>query len=129
MVHKSHAIILWIAMIVSGIMGIYFFFLFLFQCQPVDYFWTQYLGMEGQCINPVIISRTAYVYSIVSCCTDWIFCILPAFMVLRVRMNPRTKATVLVLFGLGAIASTATIVRIPYLNTLQDKADFLYATT
>lgn len=26
-------------------------------------------------------------------------------------------------------ASTATIVRIPYLNTLQDKADFLYATT
>ncbi|RDL36920.1 Uncharacterized protein BP5553_06272 [Venustampulla echinocandica] len=128
-VHKSQTIILWTVMIVSGLMSIYFALLFLFQCRPVTYFWGQHAGMNGSCIDPAIISRTAYVYSVVSCWSDWTFCILPAFMVWNVQMNPRTKASVLLVFALGAVASTMTIVRFPYLNTLQDKADFLYATT
>lgn len=90
-------------MIVSGIMSSYFFLLFLLQCRPVNYFWTQYIGTNGKCIDPVIISRTAYAYSAVSCWSDWTFCILPGFMVWNIQMNPRTKASVLLLFALGAV--------------------------
>lgn len=102
-VHRSQTIILWTLMIVSAMMSIYFFLLFLFQCQPVEYFWGQYAGIDGHCIDPVIISRTAYVYSAISCWSDWSFCILPGFMVWNVQMNPRTKASVLLLFALGAV--------------------------
>jgi hypothetical protein len=143
-------------MAVSTAMSIFFFFLFLFQCSPVSYFWTQLQGQHGHCINHAIISRNAYFYSSISCWSDWTFCILPAFMVWKLQMNHRTKVSVLILFALGAVyvshlltcsdspvscmqllfppanvirASTTTIVRIPYLDTLQDKADFLYATS
>jgi hypothetical protein len=102
-VHRSQGIILWTVMIVSAIMSVYFSLLFLFQCQPVSYFWGQFAGMEGHCINPVIISRTAYVYSSISCWADWTFCILPGFMVWNIKMNPRTKASVLLLFALGTV--------------------------
>jgi len=145
-VNKSQKIILWVVMIVSGLMSVYFFLLFLLQCRPIAFFWGQYTGMKGSCIDPLIISRTAYVYSAVSCWSDWTFCILPAFMIWNVQMNPRTKASVLCLFALGALwvamgqhllsghadtnrASTTTIVRFPYLHTLTNKEDFLYATT
>jgi hypothetical protein len=102
-VHKSQSIILWSVMAVSTAMSIYFFFLFLFQCSPVSYFWTQYQGQHGHCINPAIISRTAYFYSSISCWSDWTFCILPAFMVWKIQMNHRTKVSVLILFALGAV--------------------------
>jgi hypothetical protein len=102
-VHRSQTIILWTVMVVSAVMSTYFFLLFLFQCQPVGYFWGQYTGMNGRCIDPVIISRTAYVYSAISCWSDWTFCILPGFMVWNIQMNPRTKASVLLLFALGAV--------------------------
>jgi hypothetical protein len=102
-VHKSQKIIVWVVMIVSGLTGIYFFLLFLFQCHPIAYFWGQYSSEKGNCINPVIVSRTAYFYSAISCWSDWTFCILPGFMVWNLQMNPRTKASVLILFAFGAV--------------------------
>jgi hypothetical protein len=146
-------------MALSTITGIYLFLLFIFQCRPVAYFWGQYAGMSGSCIDPWIVSRSVLAYSIVSCCTDWTFCILPVSIIWNIQMNPRTKASVLVLFSLGAMwaistfyyssspslilsfivsslyqtnsnrASTTTIIRFPYLKTFTNKADFLYATT
>lgn len=103
-VHKSQKTIIWTVMVVSGLMSIYFFLLFCFQCVPVAYFWGQYSSSgKGSCINPVIVSRTAYVYSAVSCWSDWTFCILPGFMVWNLQMNFRMKVSVLLLFALGAL--------------------------
>ncbi|PMD30640.1 hypothetical protein L207DRAFT_391412, partial [Hyaloscypha variabilis F] len=128
-VHKTQKVIVWIVMIVSSLMGIYSFCLLLFQCRPITYFWGQYSGIKGSCINPMIISRTAYAFSAVSCWSDWTFCILPGFIIWNLEMNPRTKVSVLLLFALGTVASTITIVRFPYLSALNNKANFLYATT
>ena len=97
--------IVWSVMAVSGIIGVYSFLLLLLQCQPVAYFWGRFNGngMRGSCINTVIISRSAYAFSAVSCWSDWTFCILPGFIIWRLEMNPRTKASVLILFVLGAM--------------------------
>ena len=51
-VSKAQRVILYIVMAISAIMGSYFFFLFVFQCWPVAYFWEQYTGAQGKCINP-----------------------------------------------------------------------------
>lgn len=108
-VYKSQRIILWTVMAVSSLMCIYLFLLFLFQCRPIAYFWGQYTGMNGSCIDPWIVSRSVYAYSAISCWADWTFCILPGFMVWNVQMNPRTKVSVLLLFSLGAVWVISTI--------------------
>ena len=102
-VSKTQRVILYTVMAVSGTMSIYFFFLFIFQCWPVDYFWAQYTGAQGKCINSEIITVSTYVYSAVTCWSDWTCCILPGFMVWHLQMNPRTKVSVCIILALSAV--------------------------
>lgn len=44
-------------------------------------------------------------------------------------MTPRAKLVVAGILALGGIASTATIIRIPYIHYAADTKDFLYAST
>ncbi len=102
-VSKVQRGILYTVMAVSVIMCTYFFFLFVFQCWPVAYFWEQYTGAQGKCIDPKIITVSTYVYSAVTCWADWTCCILPGFMVWHLQMNPRTKLSVCVILALSAM--------------------------
>ncbi len=95
--------IVWFVMGTSGIVCTYFFFIFVFQCWPVAYFWGQYTGMEGSCIDGNIITASTYAYSAMSCWTDWTYCILPAFMVWNLQMNRRAKITVCLILGVSAM--------------------------
>ncbi|KAL2061868.1 hypothetical protein VTL71DRAFT_7246 [Oculimacula yallundae] len=128
-VSKIHRGIIWTVMIVHTVYGAFFFFLFVFQCRPSAYFWTQYTGGKGSCIDPVITVDATYGYSAISCWADWTMAILPVFLIWNLQMNIRTKISVAMILSMGAIASTATIVRIPYVKGLANQADFLYATT
>jgi hypothetical protein len=128
-VDRTHRIIIWITIIVTELFSAAFFFVFIFQCTPSSYFWTQYTGAKGSCINPMVIVYSTYVYSALICVGDWTLAIVPYFIVRNLQMRPRAKVLVAVILAMGAIASTATIIRIPYLHTLSNKADFLYATT
>ncbi|KAH8591780.1 hypothetical protein B0O99DRAFT_265631 [Bisporella sp. PMI_857] len=128
-VSKVHKAILWAVILVSQIYGAFFFLLFVLQCRPSAYFWTKYTGGKGTCINPKVTVDATYVYSAISCWGDWTFGILPAFIVWNLQMNTRTKLSVAAILALGAVASTATIVRIPYVKGMSNMSDFLYATT
>ncbi|KAH8683351.1 hypothetical protein BGZ60DRAFT_217876 [Tricladium varicosporioides] len=108
--------------------SIFYFFLIVFQCTPPTYFWTQYTGGKGTCLESHVIPDATYAHSAVSALVDWTLGILPIFLVWDLAMNPRTKIIVGVILGLGAIGSTATIVRIPYINQLS-QGDFLYSTS
>ena len=126
---RTHRIIIWITIIVTEVFSAFFFLLFIFQCRPSSYFWTMFTGAKGSCINPMIIVRVTYIYSALICIGDWTLAIIPYFIVRKLQMRPRAKMLVAIILSMGAIASTATIIRIPYLVSLSNKADFLYATT
>jgi len=128
-VSTIHKAIIWTVMVVHTAYGTFFFFLFVLQCRPSAYFWTRYTGGKGTCIDPNITVSATYGYSAVSCWTDWTMAILPVFLIWNLQMNIRTKISVALILGMGAIASTATIVRIPYVKGLANQEDFLYATT
>lgn len=128
-VAKTHKIIIWTAVGLTEVYSAFFFFLFVLQCRPSSYFWTQYTGGTGSCIDPVITVDATYAYSAISCLVDWTLGLIPVFMIWDLQMNPRTKLTVGLILAVGAIASTATIVRIPYVTGLANVSDFLYATT
>ena len=82
-------------------------------CTPVRAYWNPLLGKCGDFNRVVIIG---YVWTAVGIVTDWCCAILPYFVVRKLQMNRRSKRIVMLILGLGALASTATIVRAPYLQ-------------
>ncbi|KAI9151378.1 hypothetical protein HJFPF1_08580 [Paramyrothecium foliicola] len=130
-VHRSHKIIIWVVTGVTEVYSLFFFLLFVLQCRPTSLFWLRYTAdpPKGTCLDATIVSNAFYGYSAISCLTDWTYSILPIFMVWNLQMNRRVKVSVVLILAAGAIASSATIVRFPYLHSLTDINDFLYSTT
>jgi len=150
-VETYHKAIILTVIIVTEVFGTVYFFLFIFQCQPVSYFWTQYegRGATGKCTPRVIVDAT-YVYSAISCWGDWTMSIVPIFMIRKLQLTLRTKLAVMGILGLGGMwvpifillefygtncsglnsASTATIIRFPYVHTMAGSTDdFLFTIT
>ncbi|KAG0647852.1 hypothetical protein D0Z07_5956 [Hyphodiscus hymeniophilus] len=126
---RAHRWVLWTAIVVMEVFSFFFFFLFIFQCTPSNYFWTQLTGGKGSCINLDTLVDITYTYSAIACATDWLYAIMPMLILWDVEMNIRTKVSVAILIGMGASASIATVIRIPYLKNFRNKPDFLFATT
>lgn len=127
-IKRGQTITIWIVISVVMVFSIFYFFLIIFQCHPIDYFWTQYAGAHGKCVNPNVIADSTYAHSAISALSDWTLGILPIFLVWDLAMNPRTKVSVALILALGAVGSTATIIRIPFIKQLT-QGDFLYSTT
>lgn len=102
-VKKSQLVTIWIVIGVTTGFAIFYFFLVIFQCSPVTYFWTQYLGVAGKCVNSKVITASTYAHSAISALADWTLGILPIFLVWDLAMNPRTKVSVALILALGAV--------------------------
>jgi hypothetical protein len=100
---KTYRLIIFTVIGVSAVVCTYCFFIIIFQCWPVAYFWGQFTGMEGSCINPNIITISTYTYSAMSCWSDWTYCILPAFMIWNLQMNRRSKFSICAILGVGSM--------------------------
>jgi hypothetical protein len=102
-VNKIHQTIVWATFIITEVYSVMFFFIFLFQCLPSEYFWTQYTGGKGKCMNPKILVDVFYGYSAISCAGDWTFSILPVFLVWDLQMGRREKISVIMILAVGAL--------------------------
>ncbi|KAI0125635.1 GPCR, PTH11-type [Xylariales sp. AK1849] len=95
----------------------------LLYCRPVKAYWNPLLGTCG---DFMIVVNIGYAWTAVGIITDWMCAIIPYFIVRNLQMSRRSKTTVIVILGLGAMASTATIVRAPYLQYYLVDKDRLY---
>lgn len=102
-VERSHRLILWSCLIIIEVYSVFFFFLFIFQCTPVSFFWEQFTGGNGHCINTQIIVGTFYGYSALSCVADWVFSIVPIFIVRKLQMDRQKKVTVGIILAFCAM--------------------------
>lgn len=101
---KTHRIIIWTTTIIMQTYSVAFFFVFVFQCYPPKFFWTQYQGdVEGTCLNTNVVVNSFYAYSALCCIGDWIFAILPYFLVKDLQMNKRTKVLVALVLVMAAV--------------------------
>ncbi|KAL2005112.1 hypothetical protein VTN00DRAFT_2962 [Thermoascus crustaceus] len=125
-VKTPHVWILRLFMVGTVIFGMFYGFVVLFQCKPVDAWWT--LERHG-CMDPIIIVNATYAASALNAVADWTFGTLPIFIVWGLNMNKRTKKIAVGVLSFAAIGSTATVIRIPYVHALADVNDFLWATT
>jgi hypothetical protein len=126
--NKVHRRIIWIDLGIIWVVTVAYFFIMVFQCSPVSYFWMQVYGMEGHCIDPRVVPAATIAHSILSAFSDWILGLLPIFMLWHVKLNKRTKVTISVLLSLGLVGGVALIVRIPYVKILEISQDFLFET-
>ncbi|KAG8625290.1 hypothetical protein KVT40_007041 [Elsinoe batatas] len=127
---KVHIWIIRLFIAGSLLFGTFYWFLIIFQCNPVSFWWDLNPNSTGKCISPTVFAACAYIISALNTAADLVFTILPMFLVWKTSMTTRTRALVCSLLGLGSIAGIATIVRIPYLHTLNHyKGDFLWNTT
>jgi len=122
-VRRLHSWIIYTAMFVSTFACTAFFFVTLFQCNPVRYFWAK-ANEDGTCINNTVIIALGFVYSIFSIIADFTFALLPAFLVWNLQLKRRTKIALIPLLTMGCVASAAVIARLPFLTKLHSP-DFL----
>ncbi|KAL2849718.1 integral membrane protein [Aspergillus pseudodeflectus] len=129
-VKRLHIWLLCAVMAFTVLTGLLFMFIMLLQCKPLEYFWTRTAldpTIEGHCISIEIVITMTYVYSAFAALCDFTVGILPIFIVRKLHMRRKTKMAVVGILGMACIASSAVIVRFPYVKTFRDP-DFLYAT-
>ncbi|KAJ5354382.1 uncharacterized protein N7496_012815 [Penicillium cataractarum] len=127
-VDRLHAWILYSAITLSTAVGLVFLLFTIFQCNPVPYFWHQgSTTSHGSCVNKDTLIAIAYLYSVGAAVTDLTIGLLPVALIWNLRMNQRTKSAIIIILGIGCIASAAVIVRIPFVHHYKD-TEFLYNT-
>lgn len=78
----------------------YFVFVLL-QCQPISYLWNMFEDGSGSCLSTSIRADVTYAHAAMSALTDWAYGILPITFVWKMKMNPRTKLSVVLILSLG----------------------------
>ncbi|KAL9563829.1 hypothetical protein ACKAV7_012071 [Fusarium commune] len=130
-VTRAHKIVIYTITGITEVYCLFFLLLFVLQCRPTSLFWLRHTPNppEGSCFDGIVIAIAFYGYSAISCLSDWTCSILPIFLVWKLQMSKRTKISVVGILAASAIASSATIVRFPYLYSITDIDDFLYSTS
>ncbi|KAF3016380.1 hypothetical protein E8E15_006576 [Penicillium rubens] len=129
-IRPLHIWLLYCVMALTVIAGLVFMFLMLLQCRPLEYFWTKLAydpNIVGTCMDMKIIVIMTYIYSAFAALCDFTVGILPIFLVHKLHMKRKTKIAVMGILSMACIASSAVIVRVPFVATFYDP-DFLYAT-
>ncbi|KAM0343927.1 hypothetical protein ACHAPU_007981 [Fusarium lateritium] len=105
--------------------GIVFFFVTLFQCAPISFFWNK--DQPGKCVKPEVIMALTYLYSVFSVISDFTCAILPMFLVAKLNMGRRTKLALIPIMAMACVASSAVVVRFAFVKDFKNP-DFLWAT-
>ncbi|KAF2425300.1 hypothetical protein EJ08DRAFT_681599 [Tothia fuscella] len=128
-VRKAHRKVVYTCIVVNVLYNLYWLIFTIVQCSPVSGFWLRFGGMENVNCHTDIAVASTFAASGLSALVDWVFGLLPVFMLWDLKMNARKKIAVGMIMGVGAIASTAPIIRIPYTKFLSTSHDFLWLTT
>ncbi|KAI0123448.1 cation-transporting ATPase 4 [Xylariales sp. AK1849] len=125
-------ITLWTLLWVSGVYSVFYVFIVIFQCQPVQFYWYRYDPNSpdtGRCNGHLLATIPTYISFVISVVSDWILALIPVSIVWNAKMDRRSKVSVSCVLALGSIASMATIARIPYARQLLADPDYLYNFT
>lgn len=102
-VTKTSRMIIYVTIGVVEVYSAFYFMLFVLQCRPAPYFWTQHTGGTGTCVDRKVIVYATYAYSAVSCVIDWVLSLMPVFLVWHIQMNMRSKVSVAAILSVGAM--------------------------
>ncbi|QIW97945.1 hypothetical protein AMS68_003463 [Peltaster fructicola] len=114
---RTHLIIIYALIVWSIALGLSFFLGVIFQCNPTSDWWSLDPNQK-RCLPSHIITSLIYTVSASNVACDWTLGIFPFFIVKDLTIPLQQKIMVASILAFGALASTATIVRMFYLHTL-----------
>jgi hypothetical protein len=87
----------------STVCGVGFFFLVLFQCTPIQYFWTGYLGANGSCMDQASMANPEYVFAGIGALIDMSLTLLPIWLYQDEELTRREKISMRMLIFFGSL--------------------------
>ena len=102
-VDKIHVWTIRLIMISSAVVGVVYCFIVIFQCKPTSYWWDLNPDAQGHCLVPSLMTITTYVVSALNSVADWVFGILPIFIVKDLQMKTSIKVIVASILGFAAM--------------------------
>lgn len=117
---------LWTMIIIQILSAIASNIFLLVQCRPIHAFWDR--KPEYWCAPLEAAHVSLYVNSSIAIATDVMFAVLPIIFVLRMQLALREKVVVVILFGLGLFATSASIVKASLINKYGDTGDLSWDT-
>ncbi|KAK5232368.1 hypothetical protein LTR99_010524 [Exophiala xenobiotica] len=105
-------------LVITLIHGIIFTFLFIFQCSPISYAWTQWDGTgHGKCLN---FDLGAVLHAATNILLDLLIFALPVTQLWNLNLSRKKKFQVMAMFGVGFFVTLVSILRLYSLITLGD---------
>ncbi|KAI3576205.1 hypothetical protein IWW34DRAFT_808118 [Fusarium oxysporum f. sp. albedinis] len=105
-----HRVVAWMTLAMAVICAMIVFISLFVLCKPLSATWTG----DGKWSPPSALAILACFVSASSILTDIICAALPALMLYKAQMKLATKVSISMVLGLGALASVATIIRMPF---------------
>ncbi|KAL4951907.1 hypothetical protein BDW69DRAFT_201095 [Aspergillus filifer] len=92
-------------------------------CKPVSFFWTQFSGTAGKCIN---INQFFLAAGILNMLNDFFILVLPFPRIIRLQMTTKKKIAICGIMAVGIFVCVASIVRIHYLSVFMATTDITW---
>ncbi|SPQ25015.1 eec87730-e41e-40bc-a9d4-17d6dc907b95 [Thermothielavioides terrestris] len=107
--------LLWGTIVLDVVFGVVFFFLAIFQCSPISYFWTNWDGEhEGKCLNSNAI---AWANAAISIALDLWMLAIPLAQLKTLNLHWKKKIGVGLMFCVGTFVTVVSILRLQALVT------------
>ncbi|RAR09031.1 importin subunit beta-1 [Stemphylium lycopersici] len=112
-------IIFHVILAVSATYGLFYVFIVLFQCgNPVHLADNLLNPSATHCLPEALRLTTGYTYGIINVIADWTFVLIPISVLVDSELDRRSKISVSIVMGLGAVGSVSSILRMVYLDGL-----------
>lgn len=102
---------------VSVTYGLFYTFTTIFVCGDPAKLADSFVGSK-KCFPVGFILATGYLYGTINVIADWTFVLIPIVILVDSDIDRRSKISVSIVMGLGAIGSVSSILRMVYLEGL-----------
>lgn len=118
-VERWHKAVVWFLMSISTSFSIGLFFFEIFQCgyfkNMLDFVLKK---ATEECVSGYIIESMTYTHAAITTFTDWVFVILPFFILKNSKMQTKEKVVVGSLMAFASIGGIAALIRFKYVPGL-----------
>ncbi|KAH8647733.1 hypothetical protein BX600DRAFT_443083 [Xylariales sp. PMI_506] len=104
---------LWGILLISPLFTVVIIIILAATCHPVAAQWDLDLG---PCSTHTAMAQLSYLFTVFTVILDWFCSIIPYLLLKDLDLNKRTKVSLIGILAMGGFASTAAIIRIPYLK-------------
>lgn len=102
---------------VSAAYGLFYVFVTIFQCGDPTKLADSLTG-SSKCLPSAFLLTVGYLYGVINVIADWTFVLIPITILVDSDLDRRSKISVSLVMGLGAIGSISSILRMVYLRGL-----------